>query len=311
MGKVSFAYKDFAKGGFGLQGGRYEVGEARTLVVQPQPNKQGEQSNPFTCVEFDVFKLGDDWKRTSDDVLQHQFAVAFTDVSKENEVEVMHLKCRPALAKGPDDDNPEDLGKDKEVLEMIGIEGNSMVADDGYKPWNQSPWALFVESLEAKAFKPDVSAQGFTGNYVGMKFSCEVKELTKPKNWKKEQPPSALVCTGIHTFPWDVKKDTKDTKGKKDEKGKDAGKDAAGKSNGSVDEVFQAIIQAFVKKHKGTTLAREEFRKQLGMVLMAEKSIGMKGAPALLKEWVTNDENFGALGDMLGFSVDGTDVKIA
>lgn len=201
--KASFAVKDAAKGGFGMQEGNGELVGAVTRVHQyPVNSKTGKQGPPFLCVELEIAHLDKDWNPIENDEPEKvQYGVG-RDKRKVKENGDCECKFHVGEARDAEDQNVKDLGHD------LGTEGNCLaVLDENSMIHERSKWGLFFKSLEECGFKPEVLANGFMPDLVGLKGHFKTHKGDKfTTDEGTEGEVKCLVLDKISVYPYERKK---------------------------------------------------------------------------------------------------------
>lgn len=324
--------------GFGIQEGRVLFEDARFKVIQRQKGekKGGGLVTPMLVLQLDCKKVNENNVAESDAVELTELLVSWG--SKEAGENGLHsfalwpgvLKGSAADSAAEIDDLSEGMADEKRAYVRIDVEGDTFVSADGAVPFADSEAMLFMKSLEAHGWKPEINAQCWAGNYKGAVVSVKtvIKEdlckrlgikYNKMANEDPTKPPTCWEVVDIHVRPYEAAG-----------KGKGAGASkAAGKSTSSAQKTttagatssgangqvasgnggddFPKASPAFAEfvggMKAGTSMSHIDFQKKVGPVLM--QKAGFKEAQAFVNANVKNIEALGALGLMLGFEVDG------
>lgn len=320
MPRASLESNKVLQPGFGIQEGKVGVLDARFKIVQRQ-KKDGTLITPMFILQLDCTKLDDKWD-VIDETMVEQTDLLLGWGSKETGEDGNHkFRFRPGNAKGPDDNDPEDLGP------VINTEGNSFYCEqEGDMPYADADAMIFMKSLEAKGWKTEINAQGFAPNYKGAKF--EVKSVLKTDLCKKygikynpqegQEKATIWEVVQLHTRPYEKK--AGQAAGKSTTQSKTtAGAAGAGKTNGAagaagfMDENLDRTVVALallkepsqqfadaVKGEKG--VKRDAFQKAFTMELMRRKV-----HPKIqtdLKKMMVEDDVLTEWGSEVGFMVD-------
>lgn len=300
MPKPKTSAGDLVSGGGFVIEGKLEVVDARFKLIG-RTKKDGSAVTPFCALQFDLIQLDDEWNRTPESEelggVQKEFIVCWQNKKDGT------FKFRPGLADSATED-PEDGGDE------IDVEGPTLYCDDSSVPFADSDFGMLLASLESKGFKPEVNAQAWAGNYVGMKFEVESKtptELCKALNIKhqareKEQPVWSIV--DIHVFPYDKKasKSTANVKAATKPNGKTMAAADVDEEESSVEvnPVSADVLKKFGEANSGKTLTRKQLQTQLGSFMQSKykndqgKKLQMQQMTTVIED-VRDDEKFGAL----------------
>jgi len=162
MPKASFASKDtYAPSIF--QEGNAEIQDAASAVYQYPPNREtGETFPPFLAGKLVLKRLDENWHQTDEE-----------PVIKYLRMERDLSRMRPGSAKDREDPDPEDLGDE------IDTEGNSVFSSEGSKISASSQWGVFTKTLEEHGVKPELLAEGFLPDLVGIRFHAFTEKQAK------------------------------------------------------------------------------------------------------------------------------------
>lgn len=268
MPKASSAFRDAVEVSLGIQEGNVEVIGAVVRVHQYPPNKKtGEQGDPFPCVQLEFARLDDDFNRLDEDPVKVEYGIGKLD------------RFHPGIAKGPNDDDPEDAGDE------VDTEGNCIyVSDPGSRLNRKCKWMVFVQHLEQAGFKPEILGNGYMPDLVGLKG--HVKTITLPKIAGSDKEPTVLVFDRIVQFPYE-----KRTKKSAEDKGDD------------VEAVAREAIAKIMAEKAGQELDWKKFQVLFQTTLMRNRVPNKLHRPAL--DLLKNNENWlFKVADELGFLVD-------
>lgn len=191
MGKMSFATKDASKGGFGIQEGNVEVINACAVVHQFPPNKKTGDQGPANCyIALDLQKLDKNLKPDGTDPERNYYTIGGAPFGESN-LDTFH----PGNAANADDADPEDLGDED------GVEGNCVNCLDESKFSDRCKWMTLVGSLEKLNFKPDILANGFFPDLIGLKGHIKTEKGEK-FNADQEKDPTFQIFDRIFEFPY-------------------------------------------------------------------------------------------------------------
>lgn len=269
MPKASFATKDAAKGGFGMEEGNGEViGSVIRVHQYPVSSKTGKQAPPFICQQVQIAHLEKDWNQKEDDEPEFvEYGFGRDKIKIIPGKDDCECKFHVGLATGPDDDNPKDMGHD------VGTEGNCLfIVDENAKIHEKCKQQVFMKSLEEKGFKPEILGRGWAPDLVGLKahFKQDKTGKFKDEATGEEKDAKCLIVDQIQQYPYDVKGSKSKGKGAQAGAAAGAGSTAAagGKTNGAAAEesktlatkMFGEVAKAFKGKDG---IQRSDFQKQL------------------------------------------------
>lgn len=291
------------KSGFGIQEGNVRVTDARFKIVQ-HSKKDGTLVTPYLALQLDVAKL-DDQLQPTDITETKDFIVAWG--SKEAGDDGMHkFRFRPAKVEKADDDDIEDLGCE------IDTEGNTFCSDEGGAPFEDSEAALFMKSLEAKGWKPEINDQAFSNNYINAAFKVKTADKADlcnrlgvkykaPSGDAKQQAPVVWEVTQIHERPYEKKKAGKTTAA-----AKSVASTSAPKAEANGDSPYAPLLAKFTADHSGQEFSTPDFIKKLNVYLTQNK-IKMQDAMAYVTKEVKPKDNLVGLAMDLGWVLDEAD----
>lgn len=314
--RASLAGADAQKSGFGIQEGMVRVEDARFKTIQYRKG-DGSLITPMMVLQLDVCKInakGD----AETEVETKDLKVCWG--SKEAEGNGLHkFRFRPGTVASVDAEEVEDAGDEENGTCEIGAEGNTFCSKDGGSPFEDEAASLFMKSLEAHGWKPEINRQAYAPNYIGAVFDVRTvlaEDLCKrlgarynPPKDSSANAPTVWEVVKVHVRPYEKaaggakKGAAAQTSAKTTATSTSAGSGKTnGAANGSAEDKALAAFEAYVKTVKGKNVKRMDVQKTFGTELIGV--VGMKAANEWIKANVKNDDAFGALGMAHDFEVD-------
>lgn len=239
----------YATGGSGSkfdpQAGKYEIAKTE-YAVRNMKNKDGspvlrdgKPIEPDLVFRFVAHTLDASWNRVADEEPDDMpiFTLGFGKTALNG--------MRPGMAKGPEDDDPKDLGRNE-------ASGPTLYCEPGAEINQSSGYGLFTRTLAIAGYPKERLARLWAPDFEGLKFefkSLPGAEANKLFGWKgkdavNEKPVdgktlSVKVVTAVRM-------------------------DAAAKTNGAakpltVDEMASNLIAAVAKEHAGKLLKHKSY----------------------------------------------------
>lgn len=255
MPRASMAVKDTVETSLRIQEGWVEVADAAVIVHRLSPNKATGETYAPSCAVMLKLQRTDRDGQINGEPTDEAWGVGGLE------------KFRPGQARGPEDQDPEDLGTGD------GTRGNCLYAMDGAKIDRRTKWFHLAESLEQCGFKPDILGRGFMPDFVGLRGHVKTKMLEKGADFKGKRDPAALVFDKVTRFPYEQKS-----------------KATTEAAPADIEAIADAILNAMVEKFGGETVHRSKLTafaiNWLGKSKAAVKD--HKAIQALLKgDWFT------------------------
>ena len=304
MPKLSLSPKDATKGGGNaVREGVWEIGKAYAAPFQFPANDEmkakGETYPYNTMVHLECYKLD---PKTLDRV-DDEPVIERLGFGAKNTMD----KIRPGRMSAPDDEEPDDLGKELNAI------GNSVYCEDGTTLNDSCSWIIFSKDLEAAGFKPEHIASGWLPFLEGTKIEADSHKAYKNPARTYKQDPTNLGVKKILVFGYEKKKGGK---GKTTTTATAAATTAAtatatqasapanGAVTGDYTEALTALV-AVAEDNKGKpAMKRAMFQANIMTWLMKNTKLDMKGKNELMLATVKDDNWLAEQSVAIGFVVD-------
>jgi hypothetical protein len=292
-----------------LGGSNFKFAAGKGEIINAEVGLDTGGGDELKCGMFLTFqRLDKDWNATEEEPVTEFLSFGKTHFIKDgDEVELFH----PGQAKGPDDDDPKDLGREESAM------GNCLWSgDETFMIDKRSKSAIFGESLVKHGFPSD-KLNGYMPNLIGIK--AEFYQAPQQKQEGKEYKNDPTCISVKEKLIQPGKTAGKTTAAGKTAAGKPAASAASGKVNGKAaegsdaggsevegraEELLLILKKKLSSADDGVVVDRAKVSTQLLMLFPKEK-IG----PAVSKPiqvLFKNDAWLTQMAEKHGFGVDDT-----
>ena len=257
MPKASFDPSKATKGGVGIQEGNVVITAAVSKIHQYPPNKEtGQQGDPFPCVQIEFARLDADFDLIPDEATE---TVEYS-IGNSN-------RFRPGQASSRDDENPEDLGTEVDVI------GNTIYSVDGSEMNQNCKWMIFTDALVKCGFKAEVLGTGWLPDLIGTKGHVFSKSLPKIPNSTSTKDRLCVVFDKIVEKPYEAKAKGKAAKPAQSVKTttptpSEAAASSAPVTSSAFEDTAKEMLKKVAVEKAGSTLPYAKVFTAVQMVLM-------------------------------------------